>query len=645
MTNNMIAHFRAHVLAVSVVLVVSGLFSAEAVCAAESAHGSSEWQEPLPLDDPHELTPAGRARTGEVSSRSAETASPLLMPPLRRLGALHVVHNTEAFRAVYGERVTSLSGFLASPWQGSEAGARLSQLIKQASDVTKRFWFLSSLAQVPLSSAPQVKAAYERQYRLDGWIGFTVTFAPEYTRISASLYRGQNLALLVSDAIDIGPQPEEGALVQAFVRLWARLGNALGHLGVVDWQSGDLVSLDIGSALVQNGEEIAAGKIQIEVTHPRTREVLRLKRWPAVRLQIVETQAHSALARIVAGLNAEAVQDVRGYLIWKDDDVTGVNELAAGAAVTLPEVSNVTAAGVAPGVVMGDAPRGFARAPETQPQAPLNPPGPEHDREWLAQNAAAGWSDLPEGSGQSGAAEPGPERKPDAPPGEAPQGAGAEAPDGAFAGSAPSDSENWAEAVLDPSRWHLHGAHLAIGQSWGSLDTSPCANKPCDRYSGFPSSLLNLVGGGAEYSVTKTAQLDFSGEFNLFGGNDVDGYELSAKALSVHQVARMGRDVFSLVAGPELSVGSAKTVLSEASLFHAALLTGGHYGFIVPEWGTFRAGLELSLIDLLAGDLAYEIGIRGRSLLSLPPPLGAFLGFRRASAEWSEIVLGATWDF
>lgn len=643
-------------LAVSALLTGRSLFFCEAHAAEESAARSPDGR-----DKPFHKTPettAGRTRRDQAIAPNGETKSLLFVPPLKRLGALHVTHNTEAFRAAYGERISFLSGFLASPWHGSEAGARLDQLIKQSSIVSKRFWYLSNLATVPVASSPRVKSLFERQYQLDGWVGFRVTFAPDYTRISVSLYRGENDGepgssnrtenqdLLVSDGLDIGPQPDEAALVQAFVRLWARVGNALGHLGSVEWQSGDLVSLNVGSGLLQDGEAIEAGRIQIEVTHPRTSEVLRVKRWPAVRLQVIETQAHTSLARIVAGVDAEAVQDVRGYLFWKNDGARGLHEPVASASVTLPEQEHSSEVIETPDVMMGEAPRGYVRPPESLPRAPLNVPGPEHDREWMAHNAAGRVSEPPEQASQEVLDEPNPDPVLEAPTSSAaPSEVSSRAvPAEASGGSQPFDSESWVEAIVDLSRWRLVGAHFAVGQSWGSLNTSPCANKPCERYSGFPSSLLNLVGGGTKYAVTRSADLNITGEFNLFGGNDVEGYELSAKALSVHQVARLGRDVVWLVAGPELSVGSVETVLSEVSLLHASLLTGGHYGFRAPEWGTFRASLELSLLELLEGNLAYHVGIEGRSFFSLPPPLGVFFGFRRAGTEWSEVVLGATWD-
>jgi hypothetical protein len=611
----------------------------------QQALPASEWMEPAAIDEaPSRAPPAGQSPFDTPVSDGAPITLQR-MPRMRRVGALHVVHNTETFRAAYGNPSAALSGFLASPWQGPEAGARLANLIKQASVVSQRFWYLSSLAVVPLSASPSVKVAYEQRFRLDGWVGFTVTFEPDYTRIRLSLFRGKTSELLVSESVEIGPQPSEDDLVGAFVRLWARAGHLVGHLGSIDWQSGDLVSLDVGASLVQTGEQLIAGNVFVDVVHPKSGEVLRTKALPVAQLEVVETHPHTALARITGARHAASVSQMQGLLVWKSPAELGNREPVQSPSLSPPIVPLDSPNSAGGEIIFGQAPKGYGSPPVSVAGAKLNPPGPEHDRDLVVQHNTGEDVTFPQEDGEGTRVRASDSLPPAEQNGEIGDSEPQQNGPGLAGGPMSGSGGGWLDAILEPDRWQQRGALLAIGQSWGTLDTSPCANSPCDRYSGFPNTVFNSVGGGVVYSVTKTADVAFSGEFNLFDGNDVDGYKLSAKALSVHHVGQIGRDVFSLLAGPELSFGSVRTVLADESLFHFALLAGGDYGFRAPELGVFQVGLEFSLFDLIAGDLAYGISFRGRSFFHLPPPFGVAFGLRRASSKWSEITIGLTWEF
>jgi hypothetical protein len=202
----------------------------------------------------------------------------------------------------------------------------------------------------------------------------------------------------------------------------------------------------------------------------------------------------------------------------------------------------------------------------------------------------------------------------------------------------------WSEALSDPQLWRHRPMTIFAGQSWGLLDTSPCDNTPCGRWTGFPPTLLNLAGATLRYSLTRKAELEFQGRFVNYPTGDVEGYELGGHALSLHTLSDTGSERFTIGFGPEIELGKVETVLVESGLLSLALRIVGLYE-VDSGLGKWSARGDFSLVEILGGKLNVDTRFGLRSIPGIHENIDAFVGLRRSPKDWVQVEFGMGWTF
>lgn len=574
------------------------------------------------------LPPQNKMRAGSVFVSTHR--SPL--PSVRRVRLEEVAHNVADFRRKTSPQAAEVSGFVALPLIGVEVGARISVLARQAAEMPGRFVLEDPLA-VPSEPA-------------DAEARLLVEFFPDFTRARLTLRESSSQRVIAADTVYEQALVGERELVMMFAKLWSRVGQSLGHLGGINWQNRDLLGLNVGHAVVQVGERLKIGRVYASRMHPSTGEVLSVEHQAIAEIEVLEVHRNNALAQLTEGpLLQDLPQSLVGMSFWrKERGVTGSADDRAGIIAEAETLS-----GVSPfGFRFQDPAEDSRQRKQDQQTLPVlqipQIPGDEIGRGGtplvMAQKPNPAREDPEDLKKQ--------DRDLNL---ETSQGNTGVEDDGNLSSSSnslpplePSEWGRWTHALLDPQSWEMLRTDIVIGQSWGILNTAPCPNAPCDRYSSFPSSVLNLIGGGVHFGLTESSSLQVSGDLNIFSGHDVEGYELTLKGLNQHHVLNLGRDTLHVVWGPEISLGNVETVVTGANLFHPAIVVGAHYGFLAPGLGAYSGGLEVSLADIFGGELNYELFIHGEEFPAFPEQVGAFLSLRRSSTVWSEIVFGVLWS-
>lgn len=575
----------------------------------------------------------------DVTSPASNGAKKLA--PVRRVGVVPVSHNVREFLVRMEDQSAELKGFVASPLHGGAVEFRLWTLVQQAAREGGRFWVMRFDEPGSEQAGDQgggrlvpsrelVQSAVD-EWHIDAWAQPSVEFFPDFSRLNLQLVSALTGRTLAVQSVEIAAMASESAIAHGFLLLWSRVGLAIGHLSSISWQSGDLVTVDIGTPQLRPGDELVAGEVAALREHPRDGEVLSVTQRPLAALRIIEVSDGSSLGRLTQIAESQAANGVKGLLVWRD----AKQAPSAGG----PESGTAAETSLRAGKVQD----GFAfRDLSVEERAPLQVPPPP--------------ALLPRGdAGSSSPMSAGPSRLSSS---QEPSGTQQSAADGTLAAEGTASQEElgtvfdgepggnypWADALATPELWMQGPVSLSAGQSWGILDTSPCENTPCSRYTGFPRTLLNLFGVSLSYRLTRTSGLVFDGRFVNYAKGDVDGYELGVRALSMHDMSRSTSDRFALGFGPELEIGKVETVLVERSLLALTIRAAASYEFAT-SLGAFGLRADVSALDLLGGRLVVDSKFGGRALAGLPEPLELFFGARRASGGWLQLEFGAGWTF
>lgn len=588
----------------------------------------------------------GFSSTDKDLGHKSDLETPVLAP-IRHLAGLSIRENIEDFRMKLSSQNTDLRGFVAEPLQGPLVRQRLEEVLRQSAKDSGRFGLVMPLLDekffaAELSSEERQRLA--REYGTDGFVETSLTFFPDHVSVGLRILATADARILAHQSMVLAPLPTESQIYSGFLALWARLGQATGHLSAISWQSGDLVTVDIGKPELQVGQKLIAGHVMAQRVHPRTGEVLSFRREQACELVVLEVNDTSSLAKVTSvklstgRLSHES--GLKGLLVWSkqesDEDLARLrvaNSQASGVANAGFDFADFeqNAAKLADATYPNDkdmpAPaNGKAPTAASAPPAPKAPPGEKRS--------------APDVSGvlENGGTDP---ETLQLDPLATDDASGADS--GTTLGGGSLDRP-WSEAMSDPAHWRRLPFILGAGQSWGILDTAPCANEPCNRYSGFPSSVFNLIQASARYQVTRDAGLSFEGRFSNYPRGDVEGYEIGGRALSVHTLSHTGREQFVVYGGPDLRIGNAQTVLVDRSLMALTIRSGAGYAFGTP-FGKWQGRADLSFLDLLGGKFYLDANITAGSLPMLPSELGFFLNFRDSPKDWAQVEWGAQWTF
>jgi hypothetical protein len=586
------------------------------------------------------------------SARAAELAALGVLGPIRNLAGLAIRENIDEFRTRLSAQNTDLRGFVAEPLQGALLRHRLEEVLRQSARDSGRFGLiLPTLPTLPGSNVtydadqltPEQRELVVRENGIDGFVETSLVFYPDYVSVGMRIRAAADARILAHQSLVIAALPTEAQIYSALLALWARLAEATGHLSAISWQSGDLVTVDLGKPQLQVGQKLIAGHVSSDRVHPRTGEILSFRREAVCELIVLEVNETSSLAKVTEIKLAQAASSkgsgLKGLLVWNHQGVER-------------EPTRLAAAN---GQAVGSAEVGFDFASE-QGIGPQSEPNLTSDKS--SSGAAADQINLlsmqPNPAGKKQDAQAGSEAA------KTPNLAQAEReaadPSSMLSDPLATDEQSvgagegfsldrpWSEAISDPAHWRPLPFILGAGQSWGILDTAPCDNTPCNRYTGFPATVLNLIQGSARYQITRNAGLSFEGRFSNYPRGDVEGYEIGGRALSVHTMSQSGRDQFVIYGGPDLRIGNAETVLVERSLMALTIRSGAGYAIGTP-FGKWQGRADLSFIDLLAGKFFLDATVNAGALPMFPSELGLFLNFRSSPKDFSQIELGAQWTF
>ena len=527
-------------------------------------------------------------------------------------------HNVAEFLSRMSDQGGSLQGFVSAPLQGEAVELRLWHLVQQASRVNGRFWVVRHENDPVWGQTGQMPSDSSKA-EVDAWVQPEIQFFPDHTRISLTLKSLTPSQTIAMQTLELPAMSNETQIHSGWASLWSRLGQAVGHLASITWQSGDLVTIDIGAPQLNVGDEILAGVVHVTREHPRDGEWLGVSQTVQASLRVLEVDEESSLARIEK-LKAGGPENLQNLMVWhKDGGTPGRTTGDEGFARSKGEA----------------APQGFDFVdPSTAPRQPLVLP---------PVRSAASTAEGP-GNVVGDSSEQGPRDGVQTSHGDR---LGPDAESRADQGQelAPHDqgyNSDWVSTLMNPELWRRQDLSFFGGQSWGVLDTAPCENTPCLRYTGFPSTLLNLVGARVTYGLSPTMTLGFDGRLARYGQGDVEGYEFGVGGLVTAQLSRFGSHAFGLGVGPELEIGKVETVLLERSLSALTVRLAGFYDAVLP-FGVLETSVRLSAFDLFAGLLNVDTRVAGRSLAGMPPELGFFLGVRRAPKGWVQLEIGASW--
>lgn len=597
---------------------------------------SLAWMNVFAMSSPIAIAQDLSTRPEEKQERESSRPNPEPIVGITRLGILPISHNLEKYRSMSAERSAQLSGVPGSPYQGEALAFRMKELVLQGSQLFGRF-LLVDTGHVDDAQKQDVAARQD----LDGWLGVSIYFWPDHSRIEMALLSRSGQKIDILQSLDLEPDPSEVQLTEALAQIFARVGAATGHLSRISWQSGDLVTIDLGSGVLRSGERLVAGRVLPARIHPSTGEILSFDRRALYQLDVLEVNEFSSLARVSMVLESKFKENIElaspasepqmpredvltGLLVWRPEEVRATP-------ATQPREpslqTGVADAGFAKPVPQPIPSPILANSVEDRPAAPNGVPSPQMSAVPLGE------------SENSSPSEPVTPAEPNFEDDQSffPQGMAS------FAEGFMPDLA-WSAALSDPSSWVPRSYTLGAGQSYGIVDTSPCVNKPCARYSSFPKVLINLVSFDTEYKLTRSSGLSFEGRFTNYPEGDVEGYEIGARALSLHRVAQSNQNVFDFYFGPELEIGSVNTVLLKRSLLAFSVRTGVGAEGPTP-FGGYQADLDLSLLDFLRGKFALDMRLGWADIPSMPAELSFFGKSRRSLKGWTQIEFGVAWSF
>jgi hypothetical protein len=545
---------------------------------------------------------AGIQKKEAVFSQELASA-PQSLPPIRRVGVDLANSNVKDYRNFLRQSTKEPGGFPGLPLNENDTVFELTKAVETALGNTGRFWILSMSnfdKGFPTTLDAQEKNRLTGTYDLDGWLVPTVVFAPDHTLIRVALKSAHEPEILWAREDVLGPpQPSLSELQRLFETGVARLISTLGHDGALTWSRDDLVTVDFGSERgISKGEHLMAGFVLLSAFHPQTGEFLRSSRIDVMELEVIDAKKGAALCRIVQRnmlLEKEAARRM-----GKGGDATGTSKSDPLLVWRLHSPSsrqrwrNKDRTAQSPH--LGSAEEGFSKEPEEVDQ--LEPVPVE--------------------------APPKPEDKPPSPEKTSPQ-----QPD-------ENPSEN------SELNFHLHSMMLGTGATFGILSTTRG-----DRNTDQPPLLLNTLNLGADIQLAPDLELTPRAVLSVFRGGDVTGGEFS---VDVPLETTVWRDssrsrILALGAGVGGIYGSVKTVRVVQPLTHFEVLGAGSYRMLLPGFGKFSVEANLSLFDILDGEIFGQVVTLAEPSSFFPKELGFFLRFKRGPKSWVEFQLGGQWKF
>ncbi|MFZ9520307.1 MAG: hypothetical protein ACO3A4_07510 [Silvanigrellaceae bacterium] len=534
------------------------------------------------------------------------------MQPIRRLGLVPVVHNTQDARRRLADQ-TTLRGILAQPLSNDDLAQKFNGTLKAVADASGRFWTLDAIPSENVAgraaSAGELssfqRAQLVNEYDLDGWLSAEIYFTADHTAVRLGLTGPQLKPTVAREDILLPYGADWDDIANALAQTIGRLSETIGHDGRVVFESEELLGIDFGveRGLV-NGQRLRAGLVVQTAAHPQTGEILRYQRFPLYELEVVDAKQGASLCRKVA-LDPDLIRQAESsygsgtdrkfqLLVWRDGNAPAAT---AGLAGWRPQESaNARADSTRAGFV--------PREPAVQNPQPSTSSGSQTQSERTRTSAeVSGLSRPPATVAMSG-------------------GDGFSLP-----------------SVRKDSGAFLATMRFSAGSSSGTLDLSkgPVSSE-------LPGYLLNTFSLQDGFRYASEWNIRYGAEYAMFEGN-LNGSRFSFKGSGLAPSSSLQIPDFPINWGVEgqYSTGTVKTDKSKKTLDAFEL-----FGVLATERvldGGWGLGIEYkqSMTGLLAGAFAFEAGVDVHPGAPAPKELGVQWRFINDGDKWTEWMLGLSW--
>lgn len=550
--------------------------------------------------------------TAAVFSEKSRFDKRPAMQPIRRLGLIPVVHNTQEARRKLADQ-TTLRGILAQPLSNDDLAQKFNSTLKAVSDASGRFWTLDAIPSENVSgraaSVGEIssfqRAQLVSEYDLDGWLSAEIYFTADHTAVRLALNGPQLKPTIAREDLLLPYGADWDDVANALGQTIGRLAETIGHDGRVVFESDELFGIDFGSERgLTNGQRLRAGLVVQSAAHPQTGEVLRYQRFPLYDLEVVDAKQGAALCRKVAVDPDLLKQAEASYgngtdrkiqlLVWRDgSSMLGSSGLAGWRA---PDSAGARADSTRSGFVPREPSVGTnAGAVTAAPPLPV-------DRLKSAGDATT-VTRSPSTVAMSG-------------------GEGLSLP------SFKRDSSGFFSTMK-----------FSAGSSNGTLELTkgPVSSK-------LPGYLLNTFSLQDGFRYAGEWNIRYGAEYAIFDG-DLTGSRFSFKGSGLAPASTLQIPDFPVNWGVEgqYSTGTVKTEKSKKTLDAFEI-----FGVLASERtldGGWGLGIEYkqSMTGLLAGAFAFEAGIDVHPGAPAPKELGVQWRFINDGDKWTEWMLGLSW--
>jgi hypothetical protein len=550
--------------------------------------------------------------TAAVFSEKSRFEKRPAMQPIRRLGLVHIVHNTQEARRKLADQ-TTLRGILAQPLSNDDLAQKFNSTLKAVADASGRFWTLDAIPSENVSgrasSAGEIssfqRAQLVNEYDLDGWLSAEVYFTADHTAVRLALTGPQLKPTIAREDLLLPFGADWDDIANALGQTIGRLAETIGHDGRVVFESDELFGVDFGSERgLTNGQRLRAGLVVQSAAHPQTGEVLRYQRFPLFELEVVDAKQGAALCRKVAVDPDLLKQAEASYgtgtdrkfqmLVWRDATSSSASPGLAG--WRTPDSGGARADSARAGFVPREPSVNVISSgmPGTPPAAADRTKSTIDTSNSLRSPSTVAMS-------------------------------------GGEGLSLPSFRRD-SEALFSTLRF-------SAGSSNGTLDLS---KGPVS--STLPGYLLNTFSLQDGFRYAGEWNIRYGAEYAMFEGS-LNGSRFSFKGSGLAPASTLQIPDFPVNWGVEgqYSTGTVKTDKSKKTLDAFEL-----FGVLASERmldGGWSLGIEYkqSMTGLLAGAFAFEAGIDVHPGAPAPKELGVQWRFINDGDKWTEWMLGLSW--